>query len=184
MKKYRIGDVYILDVAKVNDYTYPNWYERITHSKLLSHKVVAVMVYDKSICQMVYVTGTGVKIFGRSYDTKSIGDLFVKGKTAIGLTKAAATLPKKITVEWMNEFQKYLIEEDEKVLKTQYVEDILIEHTIQTIEEYIAETVEYLQKPRANRKNFNCGKLEAYEDCIKLLRNLVKKENKNEDKQK
>ena len=184
MKKYRIGDVYILDVAKVTDYAYPSWHERITHSRLLSHKVVAAMVYDKNICEMVYVTGTGVKIYGRTYDTKAIGDLFVKGKIAIGLTKAAATLPSKISTEWMNEFQTYLIEEDEKVLKAQYIEDTLVEHTIQTIEEYIAETVDHLQKPRANRKNFNCGKLEAYEDCIKLLRNIVKKENKNEDKQK
>lgn len=138
------------------------------------------MVYDNKICKTVYVTGTGVKIYTCSGDTKYPGDLFVKNRIALGITKAASKLPNKLTVQWMNDFQAYLQKEEYKASNTKYIESILIEKVIQTIEEYITEPVEKLQLPRAAGKNFSLGQIDAYENCLKLLRELVKEDDKNE----
>lgn len=177
MKKYKIGDIYIVNVNKVKNYTFPNWYERITHSNELFDKYVVAMVYDKKLSKVVYVTGTGVKIYGCSGDTTQVGDLFIKNKVAIGLTKAATNLPNKITTQWMNEFQNHIHEEDKKNSDTKFIEDTLIQGVILTLENYITESEEEVVKPRTSRRAFNTGKVEAYNDCINLLKNLIQKEN-------
>ena len=59
---------------------------------------------------------------------------------------------------------------NQKESKKYYIEDTLIYRVIQTLEEYIADNLEAknrYQKAKAN------ARIEAYEDCINLLKELV-----------
>jgi hypothetical protein len=50
---------------------------------------------------------------------------------------------------------------------------VLLDRVIQTIEEYMAEPMERLcPGGRAIKKNFSLGQVDAYESCLKLLREL------------
>lgn len=59
---------------------------------------------------------------------------------------------------------------NQKESKKYYIEDTLIYRVIQTLEEYIADNLE--PKNRYQKTKFNI-RIEAYEDCINLLKELV-----------
>lgn len=68
----------------------------------------------------------------------------------------------------IKELTKKIINQKES--KKYYIEDTLIYRAIQTLEEYIADNLEAknrYQKAKAN------ARIEAYEDCINLLKELV-----------
>ena len=70
-------------------------------------------------------------------------------------------------MDQMRDLLKKIIKDKEK---HHLVEDMLIYKTIQTLEEYIADNLEAknrYQKAKAN------ARIEAYEDCINLLKELV-----------
>lgn len=70
-------------------------------------------------------------------------------------------------MDQMHNLLKKIIEDKEK---HRLVEDMLIYKVIQTLEEYIADNLEAknrYQKAKAN------ARIEAYEDCINLLKELV-----------
>lgn len=176
MKKYKTNDVYILDVSKVVDYDFPSWHERITRSNILPYKYIAVKKVDKWSDKVYYqINGDGEIVLSSSSDTKERGDLFVRSKLPLSMTEHQKELPKKVTREWMVDLQNYLaLQANAPKEKPEYVPDTLILRTIQTIEEYMAEPVERLcPGGRAIKKNFSLGQIDAYEKCLKLLRELV-----------
>lgn len=70
-------------------------------------------------------------------------------------------------MDQMHNLLKKIIKDKER---HHLVEDILIYKTIQTLEEYIADNLDTknrYQKVKAN------ARIEAYEDCINLLKELV-----------
>lgn len=70
-------------------------------------------------------------------------------------------------MDQMQDLLKKIIKDKEK---HHLVEDMLIYKTIQTLEEYIADNLEAknrYQKAKAN------ARIEAYEDCINLLKELL-----------
>ena len=70
-------------------------------------------------------------------------------------------------MDQMQDLLKKIIKDKEK---HRLVEDILIYKTIQTLEEYIADNLEAknrYQKAKAN------ARIEAYEDCINLLKEVL-----------
>lgn len=178
MKKYKTNDIYILDISKVTDYEFPSWHERVTKSNLLPDKYIAVKKKDRYTDRIYYqINGDGAVVLSSSYDTKERGDLFVRNKTPLNMLDCVQKLPTKVARSWMIELQEYLANKSKESKKD--IEDtlpkILIERAIQTIEEYMSEPVEQLQAVggRCMKKNFNLGKVAAYEDCLKLLRELV-----------
>ena len=66
--------------------------------------------------------------------------------------------------------QKIINQKNKEKEQEHFIEDTLIYRVIQTLEEYIADNLEVknrYQKVKAN------AKIEAYEDCINLLKELV-----------
>lgn len=59
---------------------------------------------------------------------------------------------------------------NQKESKKYYIEDTLIYRVIQTLEEYIADNLEAKNKYQKAKAN---ARIEAYEDCINLLKELV-----------
>ena len=59
-----------------------------------------------------------------------------------------------------------------KHINSDYIEGIKIDLVIQTIEEYVCEAVEELEKPDMLNDRIIAGKIKAYSDCLKLLREL------------
>lgn len=59
---------------------------------------------------------------------------------------------------------------NQKESKKYYIEDTLIYKVIQTLEEYIADNLEAKNKYQKAKAN---ARIEAYEDCINLLKELV-----------
>lgn len=175
MKKYKTKDIYILTVAQVKEFTYPSWHERVTHSNILPYKYAAVKKYDKDNGHSYYqINGTDEKVLCCSYDTKEIGDLFVKVKTPLSMTEAMKQLPKKVSQSWLVELNEtFRTKGKEDVNQSDTVPIILLDRVIQTIEEYMAEPMERLcSGGRAIKKNFSLGQVDAYESCLKLLREL------------
>jgi hypothetical protein len=175
MKKYKASDIYILDVSQVKKYSFPNWYERITESTLLPYKYAAVKKYDKYCGHTYYqVNGNGEKVFCCSSDTKEIGDLFVRAKTPLSMTDAMKQLPKKVSQRWLAELNDvFRTKGKEDVKQPGTIPIVLLDRVIQTIEEYMAEPMERLcPGGRAIKKNFSLGQVDAYESCLKLLREL------------
>lgn len=70
-------------------------------------------------------------------------------------------------MDQMHNLLKKIIEDKEK---HRLVEDMLIYKVIQTLEEYIADNLEAKNKYQKAKAN---ARIEAYEDCINLLRELV-----------
>lgn len=69
--------------------------------------------------------------------------------------------------ELLSNLQKLI---NRKRLEELYVPKLLIHKTIQTMEEYVADNLE----PKSKHDKIKCNaRIEAYEDCIKLLRELV-----------
>ena len=67
--------------------------------------------------------------------------------------------------------QKIINQKNKEKEQKHFIEDILIYKTIQTLEEYIADNLEAknrYQKAKAN------ARIEAYEDCINLLKEVLK----------
>lgn len=59
---------------------------------------------------------------------------------------------------------------ESKSMQEEYVDKLLICRVIQTLEEYIADNL----TPSTRHEKVKCNaRIEAYEDCIKLLRELV-----------
>lgn len=64
--------------------------------------------------------------------------------------------------------QKIINQKNKEKEQKHFIEDTLICRVIQTLEEYIADNLEAKnQKAKAN------ARIEAYEDCINLLKELV-----------
>ena len=66
--------------------------------------------------------------------------------------------------------QKIINQKNKEKEQEHFIEDTLIYRVIQTLEEYIADNLEVknrYQKAKAN------ARIEAYEDCINLLKELV-----------
>lgn len=70
-------------------------------------------------------------------------------------------------MDQMQDLLKKIIKDKEKY---RLVEDMLIYKTIQTLEEYIADNLEAKNKYQKAKAN---ARIEAYEDCINLLKELV-----------
>ena len=70
-------------------------------------------------------------------------------------------------MDQMQDLLKKIIKDKEK---HHLVEDMLIYKTIQTLEEYIADNLEAKNKYQKAKAN---ARIEAYEDCINLLKELV-----------
>lgn len=66
--------------------------------------------------------------------------------------------------------QKIINQKNKEKEQKHFIEDILIYRAIQTLEEYIADNLE--PKNRYQKTKFNV-RIEAYEDCINLLKELV-----------
>lgn len=70
-------------------------------------------------------------------------------------------------MDQMQDLLKKIIKDKEK---HHLVEDMLIYKTIQTLEEYIADNLEAKNKYQKTKAS---ARIEAYEDCINLLKELV-----------
>ena len=70
-------------------------------------------------------------------------------------------------MDQMQDLLKKIIKDKEK---HHLVEDMLIYKTIQTLEEYIADNLEAKNKYQKAKAN---ARIEAYENCINLLKELV-----------
>lgn len=66
--------------------------------------------------------------------------------------------------------QKIINQKNKEKEQKHFIEDTLIYKVIQTLEEYIADNLE--PKNRYQKTKFNI-RIEAYEDCINLLKELV-----------
>lgn len=138
-------------------------------------KYIAVKKKDKYTDRVYYqINGDGAIVLSSSYDTKERGDLFVRNKTPLNMLDCVQKLPTKVARSWMIELQEYLANKSKKEIEGT-IPKILIERAIQTIEEYMSEPVERLETVggRCMKKNFSLGQVAAYEDCLKLLRELV-----------
>ena len=66
--------------------------------------------------------------------------------------------------------QKIINQKNKEKEQKHFIEDILIYRAIQTLEEYIADNLEAKNKYQKAKAN---ARIEAYEDCINLLKELV-----------
>lgn len=66
--------------------------------------------------------------------------------------------------------QKIINQKNKEKEQKHFIEDTLIYKVIQTLEEYIADNLEAKNKYQKAKAN---ARIEAYEDCINLLKELV-----------
>lgn len=66
--------------------------------------------------------------------------------------------------------QKIINQKNKEKEQKHFIEDTLIYRVIQTLEEYIADNLEAKNKYQKAKAN---ARIEAYEDCINLLKELV-----------
>ena len=98
--KYKIGDIYIAEIKRVENYIY-NRFDRVTHSFILPKKFVLINKKDK-----YFVTPYGVKVYNKSYDTDAPGDLFIHHRAPLSFVDKE--MPNKVSKKWLRKLQEQL----------------------------------------------------------------------------
>ena len=98
--KVKIGDVYIAEIKRVENYIY-NRFDRVTHSFILPKKFVLINKKDK-----YFITPYGVKVYNKSYDTNAPGDLFISHRSPLSFIDKE--VPSKVSKKWLRKLQEHL----------------------------------------------------------------------------